>query len=368
MTPITVTRPALPDRAAFDSLMDRIWDSHWLTNDGPLLRELEAKLAAEWEDRPVAALANGSIALNLALRAAGVRGEVITTPFSFAATAHAIVEEGCTPRFVDLAEDSPNLDPAAVAAAITPRTGAILAVHCYGLPCDTAALAAIADAHALPLIYDCAHGFGVVWQGRPLAAYGDYSTLSFHATKTFSTAEGGAIRAPDEAALHRIRRLRNFGIAGERQIECVGTNAKMSELHAAFGLAGWDAIATQRAARLRIEAIYRTELADLAALRPFAPVAGLEGNAGYFPLRVAPEAAGGREGLYAALGEQGILSRRYFYPLLCDTPDARLLDPAPLPRARRLADEVLCLPIHAGLGDDDVARTVAAVRAHVRRG
>ena len=364
--PIYVTRPFLPPLAEFVPMLERIWDRRILTNGGPFHQELEARLAAFLDASHVALTTNGMLALSVAMEAAGLEGEVVTTPYSFVATTHSVLLEKLTPVFADVRPDDLNIDPAAIEAAITPRTSAILGVHCYGNPCDVAAIRAIADRHGLTVIYDAAHAFGVKLDGQGVFAHGDYSCVSFHATKAFNTFEGGAVTTATAAAKHAVERQKNFGIADEENIPSVGTNAKMSELNAAVGLLQLDHFAHVRRERGRVDALYRAGLADVDGIEPLAIPPGVETNHSYFPLLVGDAYPLSRDGLYGRLKEQGIYTRRYFFPLLSnlamyrDTPSA---DPANLPVANDAAARILCLPIYPDLRDAQVERIVAAIRA-----
>ncbi len=366
--PLYVTEPALPPFEQFEPLLREIWASHRLTNGGPYHDQLEAALAAYLAVPRVSLLANGTLALMLALKALEVEGEVITTPYSFVATTHALMWSGCTPVFADIDPLSLNLDPAAVEAAITPRTRAILAVHVYGRPCDTAGLQAVAERHGLRLIYDAAHAFGVRLDTDSLMAAGDAAILSFHATKVFHTFEGGAIVCRDEALKARIDLLRNFGFKGETRVLATGINAKMNELQAAFGCLTLSNIDGEIAARARIAARYDAAFARLPGLRLLAPLPGVtRHNHGYYPLFVEPGFTLSRDALYDRLREQNIIARRYFYPLISDFDMYRAAPGADhLPVARRMADTVLCLPLYGALGDDEVSRVIDAVRTAAR--
>lgn len=366
--PLYVTQPALPELADFEPLLRDIWSSRRLTNGGPYHDRLEAALAGYLAVPQVSLLGNGTLALMLALKALDVEGEVITTPYFFVATTHALLWSGCTPVFADIDPVSLNLDPAAVEAAITPRTRAILAVHVYGRPCDTAGLQAVADRHGLRLIYDAAHAFGVQLDTGSLMAAGDAAILSFHATKIFHTFEGGAIVCRDPALKARIDLLRNFGFKGETRVLATGINAKMNELQAAFGCLTLGGIDAEIEARARVAARYDAAFGRLPGLRLLPPLPGVaRHNHGYYPIFVAPGFALGRDALYEQLRAQDIIARRYFYPLISDFDMYRSAPGADhLPIARRMADTVLCLPLYGALSDADVARVIDAVSAAAR--
>jgi dTDP-4-amino-4,6-dideoxy-D-glucose transaminase len=363
--PIYVTRPSLPPLERLMPLLERIWDSRILTNQGPFHQDLEAELAHFLEVSHISLTANGMLALELAVDAASLDGEVITTPYSFVATTHAVQRAGLTPVFVDIRPDDLNIDPAAVEEAITERTSAIVAVHCYGSPCDVAALRAIADRHGLKLIYDAAHAFGVRIQDRNLLTEGDFSILSFHATKVFNTFEGGAVIAASDAGKAAIDSLRNFGIASETEIPQVGGNAKMNEFNAAVGLLQLEQFEQSRAARRLVDQRYRERLADVPGITPLARPPGVEPNFSYLPVLVGEEFGVSRDDLYQALKSEGIYSRRYFHPLLSSLPMYRDLpsaDAANLPVATRAARQILCLPIYDDLSATDQDRVIEAIR------
>ncbi len=362
---VPVTRPFLPPLSELLPHLERIWDSHWVTNVGPYHQQLEAALAEYLDVPQVALFCNGTVALIVALQALRVGGEVITTPYSFAATAHALLWNELTPVFADVDPNTANLDPARVEEAITPRTRAILAVHCYGNPCDVEALQRIADTYGLTLIYDAAHAFGVQWRGESLLLHGDGAVLSFHATKVYHTFEGGAIVCRDAKLKQRIDYLKNFGFADEVTIVAPGINGKMSEFNAAFGLVHLAHMDEVLAERRAIVAHYREALADVPGIRYFAPMPDTVENGAYFPIFVGEEYPLRRDALYWKLREAGIYARRYFYPLLSNLPMYRGLPSAArerLPVANRLAEEVLCLPVYAGLEETVVERVIEIVR------
>jgi dTDP-4-amino-4,6-dideoxygalactose transaminase len=368
--PIYVTRPLLPPLNEFMPYLERIWASQQLTNGGPFHEELEGRLAAYLGVDHLALFANGTIALMTALQALEITGEVITTPYSFVATAHCLVWNNLAPVFVDIDPASCNLDPSKIEAAITERTTAILPVHCYGRPCDVVAIEAIAARHGLKVIYDAAHAFGVGRPGGELLRRGDMSMLSFHATKVFHTFEGGAIICPDEATKRRIDFLKNFGFADEVTIVAAGINGKMNEVQAAMGLLQLEHIDAAIGRRGRIEALYRSELDDVAQVNLFAPACEGRTNHSYFPILIDAGGADARDAVYVALREQDIFARRYFYPLISEMPMYRQLpsaDPANLPSAHFIAERVLCLPIYDSLSEDDAMRVVRALKASLPR-
>lgn len=368
---IHVTQPFLPPIEEFLPYVQEIWNNRYLTNGGPLHQRLERELADYLGVEHLALFNNGTIALIAALQAFDLKGEVITTPFSFVATTNALIWHKNTPVFVDIDPVTANLDPAKIEAAITPRTSAILPVHCYGNPCDMEAIRDIADRHGLKVIYDAAHAFGVHNDEGSVLARGDLSTLSLHATKVFNTFEGGAIICRDAAMKQHIDELKNFGIVDEVTVKVPGSNGKMSEIHAAMGLAQLNHIDACIARRGEIDAAYRTALADLPGLTALPKLNQTRSNYAYFPILVGDDYPLDRDGLYDQLREVNILTRRYFYPLLSDLPmyaDLPSADPGNLPIARDMAQRVLCLPIFPDMSDDDLARIIGAVEAPVKAG
>lgn len=362
--PIYVTRPFLPPLAEYLPMLETIWATRVLTNSGPFHQQLEARLATMFDDAHVSLTSNGMLALALAIDTAELEGEVITTPYSFVATTHSVQIGKLKPVFVDIKPSDLNIDTAAIEAAITPRTTAIVAVHCYGNPCDVGAIEAIAQKHDLTVIYDAAHAFGVRYQGKSLCAQGDFAALSFHATKAFNTFEGGAVVARSTAAKAKIDRAKNFGIADEANIPSVGINAKMSELNASFGLVQLDHFPAVRAARQAVDTRYREALAGVAGLDPIAIPDEVESNYSYFPLLVGADYPLSRDGLYDWLKAQNIFSRRYFYPLLSGLPMYRDLPSAAsdnLPVATDAAQRILCLPIYPDLTEAEQQRVIDAV-------
>ncbi|WHQ72774.1 DegT/DnrJ/EryC1/StrS family aminotransferase [Methylorubrum extorquens] len=359
-----VTRPFLPPLEEFEPLLRQIWQTRILTNGGPFHQELEARLSDHLGVPQVALFNNATTALIMALRALDLTGEVITTPYSFVATSHALLWSGLTPVFVDIDPVTLNLDPARIEAAITPRTSAILPVHCYGQPCDVEAIAGIAARHGLKVIYDAAHAFGVRHRGQSVLNHGDLSVLSFHATKVFNTFEGGAIVCADPAMKDRIDKLKNFGFEDETSVIETGLNGKMSELNAALGLVQLRHIGTVLARRQAIDAAYRQGLRGIPGIRCLDFAEDGAANYAYFPILVGPDYPIGRDALYDALKRDGIHPRRYFHPLISDHPMYRTLPSArreDLPVAALAADRVLCLPIYPDLDPAIVARIVRRI-------
>lgn len=364
-TPLYVTRPSLPPFEEFEPLLREVWASARVANGGPFHKRLEAALA-EYLDVPhISLFANGTLALLVAMKALNVTGEVITTPFSFVATSHALLWSGCTPVFADIDPCSLNLDPKAVRAAITPRTQAILPVHVYGRPCDLDGMQAIAAEHDLGLIYDAAHAFGVRLDGRNLLHCGDLSIMSFHATKVFHTFEGGAIVCHDRAMKERIDLLKNFGFKGETEVVELGINGKMNEFQAAFGLHLLGRIDAEIEARAAIAARYRDGFADLPGIDlPADAPHVVRANHAYFPILVDAAFPLSRDDLYRHLREHEIYPRRYFHPLISEFDMYRNAPGADhLPVARAVSGRILCLPLFAGMTAEDCDRVIGAIRA-----
>ena len=371
--PIYVTQPDLPPLEEFLPYLQEIWDTRVLSNGGPFHQRLEAALCDYLGVRHISLFTNATIALVTALQSLRITGEVITTPYSFVATAHSLMWNGIKPVFADIDPVTLNLDPARIEAAITPQTTAIMPIHCYGTPCDVAAIQRIADDYNLKVIYDAAHAFGVQRregdQLRSVLGHGDLSVLSFHATKVFNTFEGGAIICPDAKTKQHIDHLKNFGFANETTVVATGINGKMSEFNAALGLLQLQHVDRAIARRKAIEAQYRRLLADLPGLRMPMPPLDATPNHSYFPILVEPGFGASRDELYQRMRAQSILTRRYFYPLISDFPMYRGLasaHAANLPRARLAAEQVLCLPIYPALTDDDVQRVIDVVRQAAR--
>jgi dTDP-4-amino-4,6-dideoxygalactose transaminase len=365
-TPIYVTRPELPPLDAFIPYLRKIWDSKILTNGGPFHQELERKLCEYLGVKHIALFANGTLGLVTALQALRITGEVITTPYSFVATAHSLLWNGIKPVFVDIDPDTFNLDPRKIEAAITPQTTAIMPVHTYGHPCDVDRIQAIADNYGLKVIYDAAHAFAVKCHCGSVLTHGDVSVLSFHATKTFTTFEGGAIVCPDEKTRQRINHLKNFGFVDEVTVVAPGINGKMSEFNAALGLLQLEGIDRALARRGAVDRRYRAGISDIAGIRCIKPAGEERSNYAYFPILVQPDYPLTRDALYQKFRDNGIIVRRYFYPLISDFPMYRGLPSAAhenLPVARKIAEQVLCLPIYPDLPLHQVDRIVDLLRA-----
>ena len=364
MKKIYGTRPHLPPLDEFKPYLDKIWETGILTNGGPYHQELEERLCEHLGVPKIALFTNGTIALITALQALGIKGEVITTPYSFVATSHALLWNNIEPVFVDIDPETLNLDPRNIEAAITPRTTAILPVHCYGNPCDVDAIDAIACRHGLKVIYDAAHAFGVQGRDGSILNHGDLSVLSFHATKVFNTFEGGAIVCPDAASKDHIDKLKNFGHDGETVVVKAGINGKMAEINAAFGLLQLKYIEKALARRRDIDAAYRAGLREVKGIRCLADAGAKVANHAYFPVLVGSAFPVTRDDLYEAMKREGIHPRRYFYPLISDFPMYRHFPSARrqlLPVAARAADQILCLPIYPDMDDETVERVIACI-------
>ena len=363
---ITVTSPLLPDLEEFTKSLQEIWQRKWITNNGVLHAQLELALAEYLKVPYVSLFTNGTLPLLTALQALRITGEVITTPYSFVATTHALWWNGIKPVFVDVDLSTGNIDPEKIEAAITPRTTAILPVHVYGKPCDTAAIQAIADKYGLKVIYDAAHAFGVEVNGKSILEAGDMSTLSFHATKVYNTIEGGAMIMHDAKTKQKIDYLKNFGFASETEVIGPGINSKMDEVRAAYGLLNLKQVDAAINARQRVAKAYRAALKDIEGLSYWEDMPGVRHNYSYFPIFVDAMKYGmTRDELYFKLKEQGILGRRYFYPLISEFSTYRGLEsarPENLPNAHKMADTVICLPMHHALTDDDVERVLNVIK------
>lgn len=365
---IEVTQPFMPPLEEFEPLLTQIWENKWLTNNGPFHQQLEGQLRDYLGVENISLISNGTLALIIALQALRITGDVITTPFSFVATTHALHWNGIRPIFVDIDPETFNLDPSRIEAAITPSTTAILPVHVYGVPCAMDRIQQIADTYGLKVLYDAAHAFGVRAAKSSIYDTGDISILSFHATKVFSTFEGGAIIANGPKLKQRVDFLKNFGFADEVTVVGPGINAKMSEIHAAFGLVQLQHIGSMLQARRSIAARYRALLADVKGLRIPEIPAHVEHNGAYFPILVEDSFPLSRDELYARLRSADVYARRYFYPLISEFPTYRGLPSAVrgnLPVAHRVSHQVLCLPIHPNLSHSDQDR-IAEIVTHAR--
>jgi dTDP-4-amino-4,6-dideoxygalactose transaminase len=362
---ITVTSPLLPDLDEFNEMLKDIWNRKWITNNGYYHKQLEASLAEYLKVPYVSLFTNGTLPLITALQALNITGEVITTPYSFVATTHALWWNGIKPVFVDIDGRTGCIDPNKIEAAITPKTTAIMPVHVYGQPCDMKAIQEIADKYGLKVIYDAAHAFGVEIKGESVLNAGDMSTLSFHATKVYNTIEGGAMVMHDEKTKQRIDYLKNFGFAGETEVVGPGINSKMDEMRAAYGLLNLKQVDAAIEARHQVAIKYREALRNVEGIEFWDDMPGVKHNYSYFPIFVKAEKYGmSRDELYFKMKEQGILGRRYFYPLISDFSTYRGLPSATkenLPVATKMADEVICLPMHHALAEGSIQRIIDIV-------
>ena len=363
---IFVTQPSLPPLAEFIPYLEKIWDNKWLTNNGEFHKEFEQKLAEYLGVKYISLFTNGMIALQVGMQALRIAGEVITTPFTFVATTHAIHWNNCTPVFCDIEPDTFTLDPEKVESLITPQTTAIMPVHVYGNPCQHEKLQKIADTYGLKLFYDAAHVFGVKKDGISICNWGDLSMLSFHATKVFNTFEGGALVTNDPNMKQRIDHLKNFGFSNEVTVIAPGSNGKMDEFRAAFGLMQLERVDNEIAKRKAAAERYRDGLKDIPGIRMLYDIPGVHHNYAYFPILVDTKEYGiSRDELYDLLKNHDILSRRYFYPLCSDFPTYKSLPSATagnLPVSTMVSRNVLCLPMYADLQTEDQDKIISIIK------
>ena len=385
---ITVTSPLLPPLEEFIPYLQQIWDSKWITNNGSFHQLLEKELANYLGVEYLSLFTNGTLPLITAFQALGIReGEVITTPYSFVATSHAIWWNGLKPVFVDIEEETCGIDSNKIETAITPNTVAIMPVHCYGKPCKTTEIDAIARKHSLKVIYDAAHAFGVSENGHSILKAGDISTLSFHATKVYNTIEGGALICHSEEMKYHVDNLKNFGFRGETTVVAPGINSKMDEVRAAYGLLNLRQVDAAIDSRKKVAKQYVEALQDVQGIKIFQPMidsfaSNLSGapenargvlgcsspyrlNYSYFPIFVDEDKYGiSRDALYEKMKANNVLGRRYFYPLITDFDpykDIPSANPANLPVANKIANQVICLPMHHSLSEEDVKRVIECV-------
>lgn len=362
---ITVTSPLLPDLDEFNAMLKDIWASKWITNNGSFHKQLEKELAAYLKVPYISLFTNGTLPLITALQGLRITGEVITTPYSFVATTHSLWWNGIKPVFVDIDPATGNIDPDRIEAAITPKTTAIMPVHVYGKPCNTKRIKEIADTYGLKVIYDAAHAFGVEVDGESVLNAGDMSTLSFHATKVYNTVEGGALVMHDAETKKRIDYLKNFGFANEVTVVGPGINSKMDEVRSAYGLLNLRQVDAAIEARRQVAIKYREVLRPVEGITFFDDMPGVKHNYSYFPIFVDAEKYGmTRDELYFKMKEHNVLGRRYFYPLISEFSTYRGLEsarPDNLPNAHRMADTVICLPMHHALSDEDVERVIKSI-------
>lgn len=367
---IFVNKPTLPDLKEFILLLEEIWESKKLTNMGQFHQQLEKELSSFLGVEYISLFANGTLALIAALQVMRISGEVITTPYSFVATTHALKWNGITPVFCDIEPKTYNLDASKIENLITPKTTAILPVHIYGNPCDVQKIEAIADIYGLKVIYDSAHAFGVKLQNQSILNFGDLSVLSFHATKIFTTFEGGAIICHDEKTKKRIDYLKNFGFANETTVIAPGINAKMNEMQAAIGLLQLKNIEEDIRKREKIASIYKEAFCDSEGISFIPKIAEAESNYGYFPIFVNQEKIKiTRDDLYFKLQENNIFARRYFHPLISQFQPYKGLDSANsnnLPIAEKAAEEVICLPIYADLKQNEEQKIIDVIKKNAK--
>ena len=362
---ITVTSPLLPNLDDFNEMLKEIWNSKWITNNGTFHQQLEKALCDYLKVPFISLFTNGTLPLITALQALRITGEVITTPYSFVATTHSLWWNGIKPVFVDIDPATGNIDPDKIEAAITPKTTAIMPVHVYGKPCDTEHIQSIADKYGLKVIYDAAHAFGVEVNGESILNAGDMSTLSFHATKVYNTIEGGALVMHDEETKKRIDYLKNFGFANETEVVAPGINSKMDEMRAAYGLLNLKQVDAAIEARHQVAIQYREALSSVEGVTFMNDMSGVKHNYSYFPIFVDAEKYGmTRDELYFKMKEQNVLGRRYFYPLISEFSTYRGLDSARmenLSNAHKMADSVICLPMHHKLSESDIKRILKLI-------
>ena len=362
---ITVTSPLLPNLDDFYTELKKVWDSKWITNNGTFHKQLENALAEYLGVPYISLFTNGTLPLITALQALRITGEVITTPYSFVATTHALWWNGIKPVFIDIDPATGNIDPDKIEAAITPRTTAIMPVHVYGKPCDTSRIQEIANKYGLKVIYDAAHAFGVKVNGESILNAGDMSTLSFHATKVYNTIEGGAMVMHDERTKQRIDYLKNFGFENETTIMGPGINSKMDEVRAAYGLLTLKQVDDAIEARHQVAIAYRKALRDVEGITFFDDMPGVRHNYSYFPIFVDANKYGmTRDDLYFKMKAANVLGRRYFYPLISEFSTYRGLEsakPENLPQAHNMANSVICLPMHHALTEEDIQRTIECI-------
>lgn len=362
---ITVTSPLLPNLAEFNLMLKEIWASKWITNNGQFHKQLENELCAYLKVPFISLFTNGTLPLLTALQALRITGEVITTPYSFVATTHSIWWNGCRPVFVDIEEETCGIDPNKIEAAITPKTTAIMPVSCYGKPCKMDEIQSIADKYGLKVIHDAAHAFGVEVNGESWVNKGDMISLSFHATKVYNTLEGGALVVKDEQTKKRIDYLKNFGFAGETEVVAPGINSKMDEVRAAYGLLNLKLVDEAIEKRHQVAVKYRKALRSVPGIRFFDDMPAVRHNYSYFPIFINAEEYGmTRDELYFKMKADGVLGRRYFYPLISTFSTYRSLPSAGaenLPVATKVANEVICLPMHHMLSDEDINSVLESI-------
>lgn len=355
---IPVTKTFLPPPEEYQAILQRAWDTGWMTNRGVLVRELEDKIQKLLDSNRPLLMTNGTLPLQIAIKALGLTGEIITTPFSYVATVSSIVWENCTPVFVDIHPDYLTIDESLIEAAISSKTTAILATHVFGNPCEVEALERLARRYGLAVIYDAAHCFGVRYQGRSIFTYGDISSCSFHATKLFHTGEGGALFCSDEQLYERCFYMHNFGHQGTEAFQGLGINAKMSEPQAAMGLAVLPYLSEIIQERRRVTEQYDAQL-DFSRLKKMTLRPGTQWNYSYYPVLFETEEQ--MLVVQQALNQQQIFPRRYFYPALTSLP---YVDPQPCPIAESVSSRILCLPMYVGLNSSNIQEISTIISSH----
>lgn len=369
--PIYISRPPLPDRAAVYQKIDEIWDSQWLTNVGSQHREFETKLKKYLDVPNISLFCNGTLALQLACQALRLSGEVITTPFTFAATPHVLYWNRITPVFCDIDPNTFNLDPERIESMITPNTTAILPVHVFGYPCDTQSIREIANRYGLRVIYDAAHSFGVEANGIKIGNFGDLSMFSFHATKIYHTLEGGALTFKDQSLRERLEFSKNFGFKNEENIVVPGINAKMNEFQAAIGLLMLDLVGEEIEKRKHLTMVYRERLSEIPGINFRIEMPGVKHNYYNFVITVDQDKFGmSRDELYRTLKEYNIFTRRYFYPLCSQFQCySKYPSSAPenLPVAEKVSKSILTLPLYGALREEDIYKISDVIALHAKR-
>jgi dTDP-4-amino-4,6-dideoxygalactose transaminase len=364
--PVYLTRPMLPDLGLVQSKLEEIWEAQWLTNNGRQHRELEKALCKVLKTPCLSLFNNGTIALIVAIQSLKLKGEVITTPFTFPATPHVLSWNGITPVFCDIDPYSMNINPEKLEELITPATSAILGVHVFGTPCDVFKIQKIADKHGLKVVYDAAHAFNTEIDGEGIGSFGDISMFSFHATKLYHTLEGGALVFKDPELKKQIDLLKNFGIKNEEEVILPGINGKMNEVQAAIGLINLGYIQAEREKRRAIIDIYMEKLSGIPGISHYTVPGNITNSYQYFVVRINGEEYGmSRDEVYSRFREYNVLTRKYFHPLCSDYDCYRHLpsaDPAKLPAAKKIVDEVLCLPLYGGLEHEHVERICEIIK------
>ena len=368
--PIYVTRPLLPDLADVEAKLKEIWDCQWLTNCGPQHKLLEEALTKELKVPYLSLFNNGTTSLMIACQALRLSGDVITTPFTFAATPHVLTWNNIKPIFCDIDLQTMNIDANRIEQMITPQTTAILAVHVFGTPCDVEKIQQIADYYGLKVVYDAAHAFGVEVGGTGIGNFGDISSMSFHATKLYHTVEGGALMYKSAHLKQRVDFLKNFGIKNEEEVVMPGINGKLNEISSAIGLLTLELAEAERKKRKRLIEVYREELADVPGIvLPFVPE-NVKMNSQYFVLRINEKEFGhSRDEVYEDFHQYNVFTRKYFHPLCSEYTCYRQLSsssPENLPNAVTIGKEVLSMPLYGGLSDDDVRKICCILKSMSR--